>query len=188
MARSFVDKEIKNSQWIADFLARSRARASYDAGTRSIGGSAGIVAAPVLLEADERRVMVEAMASEDVAHFKTTALGGAWTLAHMGVACDAYKAFAATKQAQTFCRAFGLNLSWRMVATAGVNSCVVCCQYWCAKKQHYFSFLDSRGRSLTRAQLAAALAFEEPPAFTALYLLATEPLLGRMRALRLLVA
>ena len=100
----------------------------------------------VFRELDRRRAE---LAADGVVHsvgedFKVSGLGGAWTMAHHGVACDAIQASARTSSAKKFCEAYRLNKSARydLVAfTEGVPQALA--RGWAHKMQYFLDLCDA---------------------------------------------
>ena len=71
--------------------------------------------------------------------FKTTVLGGAWTMAHKGVAFDAVHGRARNAAATAFCRRKGVPQSARYdVKASGEDTCGLLARSQCRKMQHHF--------------------------------------------------
>ena len=75
--------------------------------------------------------------SED---FRTTMLGGAWTLQNVGVTADAIKGYAANKDSQQFCVRFHMpkmqTFTIRKFTEIDASALAL---FWCAKMQHYYN-------------------------------------------------
>ena len=89
------------------------------------------------LESQRRRW--QAVHHRPDAEFRTTMLGGAWTMQHVGVAADAIKAFAAGQTAQTFCTTYHLaKMQTFSIKKFSERDASCLALFWCAKMQHLF--------------------------------------------------
>ena len=76
---------------------------------------------------------------DSIQHFKVCLLGGAWTKEHVGVACDAVKAYASGKEALDWCSKFGFPTNTRFgIRKLGQERATVLAGCWCSRLQYFY--------------------------------------------------
>ena len=101
------------------------------------------------VEVQEQRRLWDVKFKGDIQHFKVCLLGGAWTKEHMGVVCDAVKAYASGQDAQAWCSKYALPLSARFgLRRCGQDQATALAGAWCARMQYFYDiFMQSSARS-----------------------------------------
>lgn len=74
-----------------------------------------------------------------VGHFKVCLLGGAWTMEHTGMVCDAVKAYASGKDVKSWCSKYGLPNQARFgIRKFGQEQATALAETWCSHLQRFY--------------------------------------------------
>ena len=172
LPRTWTADVLATYPWLADFVRDQSGRAT-DRGAEATGVPPTPqvvtleedVAERVFAELREKRQLWEVEFAAPPEDFKTTLLGGAWTLQHRGVVCDAVKAYAAGATGLSFCRAYQLpkaaSFAIRKYGEAVASALAI---HWCARLQSLCT--AARGQTMgsyvfTAADLESCPAPEE---------------------------
>ena len=150
-------------------------------------------ATPLILTDDVAEAMALAYAEvsdESLCGFGIRPLCGKWTAAHVGVAQDAWQAYAVHQDQKDWCWRYGFNTTARFnISLYGREGALTCCRYWVSKMACWFRVWVLAGASVPFLYEPRHFAeFIEPPAFTALCVAEPEPRaqarFNELRALR----
>lgn len=87
-------------------------------------------------------------AEEGPEHFTFTVRGGRWTLAHLGVAYDSFRAHAARAEAKDWCALYSLQKSATYsIALYGEEICMGLCKAWIHRMAFFYEMWVARGSS-----------------------------------------